>query len=68
MPDLNIPRVLFVDRQPTVRSYADQLAEAPTCRDCRLGLARQAGPAPELCDLCYVNRLIHGRRAVQGST
>jgi hypothetical protein len=61
MHDLNIHRVVLHDRQPMVLSDADQLTGTPTCRDCRVGLARQVGPDPELCDLCSVNRLIHGR-------
>ena len=67
MPDVNIQRVVLHDYQPIVLSDADktdQLAGTPICRDCRLRFARQAGPAPELCDLCYVNRLIHRRRAL----
>lgn len=64
MPDLNRQRVVLPDRQPIVRSQADKLTATPICRDCRLGPARQGGPDPERCDLCYVNRLIHGRTAL----
>ena len=65
MYDLNVHRVVLQDRRPMILAPADKLANVPTCRDCGAVPTRQEGPVTKLCDLCYVNRLVHGRKGIR---
>ena len=64
MYNLPASRVVVQDRQPVALVPADQLAKEPTCRDCGAVFVPHQHPRGTLCELCYVNRLIHGRAGV----